>query len=225
MVSAENESREGDGVSFTTVEVIQGSSEWLSARAGLLTGSRASDILAVPKVVGKGMREDYKIDLACERLTGRPISSDYQNADMQRGTALEPVAFAAYEAVTGRLASVTGFLRHDQYAAGVSLDGHVGAFERLLEVKCPKSNTHLRWTNAGVLPSEHLAQVTHSLWVTGAPCLDFMSFDDRFPEAWQTFIVTVHAKDIDLEAYQAKAIAFLAEVDALTETLRKGRAR
>jgi len=210
-------------VSFTLIDVAQGTPEWLAARAGLLTGSRASDMLAVAKVAGKGMREDYKVELACERLTGRPVPSDYQSADMQRGTALEPAAFAVYEALTGRVASVSGFLRHDQYQAGVSLDGHVGGFGRLLEFKCPKSTTHLRWLTAGVLPSEHLAQVTHSLWLTGAECLDFMSFDDRFPDEWQTFLVTVQAKDVDLAAYEAKALAFLAEVDALTETLRKGR--
>ena len=56
--------------------------------------------------------------------------------------------------------------------------------------------------------------MTHNLWVTGAQWCDFVSFDPRFPEHLQLFVVRVARKDVDLKGYEAKALAFLAEVDA-----------
>lgn len=201
------------------MDVPQGSPEWLSHRGGLLTASRAGDMLAVPKVAGKGTRADYALELACERLTGRPADGGFVSVDMQRGTDLEPAARWAYESLTGRIVTQTGFLRHNIHKAGVSLDGHVGDFERLVEFKCPKSRVHLGYIRAGKVPSEYMGQVTHSLWMTGAPCLDFLSYDEKMPSHLQTFLVTIYAKDIDLAGYEAKALKFLEEVEALTAEL------
>ena len=96
---------------MTIVEVkcAQGSPEWLAARAGHVTGSRASDVLATLKT-GKpaASREDYKAQLVCERLTGKPQDSGYTNAAMERGKELEPHARAAYEAHTGYLVMESG---------------------------------------------------------------------------------------------------------------------
>lgn len=52
-------------------EMIQGSPEWLDARAGKATASRIADILAVKKD-GKptAERERYLMELVGERLTG-----------------------------------------------------------------------------------------------------------------------------------------------------------
>ena len=132
---------------------------------------------------------------------------------MTRGIDLEPVAFAAYEGITGNLVQRSGFLAHTEHMAGCSLDGHIGDYEGILELKCPKSATHLRYLRDGSMPSDHLAQVLHNLWITGAAWCDFVSFDDRFPENLQLFRVRVERNEQTLVEYAAKALAFLADVE------------
>lgn len=206
-------------MTFTIIDAAQRSPAWFTARLGRLTGSRASDMLATIKTGEAAGRRDLRLQLVCERLTQTLQDESFVNAAMQRGIDLEPAAFAAYEAQTGELAQHTGFLRDDLLMTGCSLDGHVGAFDGILEVKCPKSATHLRYLRTATVPSEYLPQIMHNLWVSGAQWCDFLSFDDRFPPALQTFLVRVRRADVDLRAYETKALAFLAEVEREVEAV------
>lgn len=198
---------------FTVIDADQRSDEWRLARVGRLTGSRAKDMLATIKSGEAAARRDYRLQLVTERLTGQPQDDVFVNAAMQRGIDCEPLAFAAYEARTGEVVQRSGFLAHTTHQAGCSLDGHIGDFEGLIELKAPKSATHLSYLRAGTVPAEHLAQLTHNLWMTGAAWIDFVSFDDRFPEPLQVFIVRLKRDDVAIEEYELKALAFLAEVE------------
>jgi putative phage-type endonuclease len=213
-------------MTFTIIDAEQRSEAWFAARAGKLTGSRAADMLATIKSGEAAARRDYRMQLVCERLTGQPQEDGFVNAAMQRGIDLEPLAFAAYEALTGSVAVRTGFLCHTTHLAGCSLDGHVDNFAGIVEIKCPKSATHLKyWRGNSEAPSDYLPQITHNLWITGAQWCDFLSFDDRFPPELQTFLVRVKRSDVDIEAYERKALAFLAEVEAeylAIKTMTKG---
>lgn len=201
--------------------IDQRTDAWHQARLGRLTGSRAANMLAKIKTGEAAARRDYRIDLACERLTGFPADANgFVSKEMQRGIDCEPAAFALYEALTGAVVRRTGFVQHDDVMAGCSLDGDVGNLTGIIELKCPKSATHLRYLRAGVVPPDYLAQVTHNLWVTGAAWCDFASFDDRFPLELQLFRVRVHCGDVDLAAYELAARAFLADVDADVAAVR-----
>lgn len=199
--------------SFVEVVAEQRSAEWFSARLGRLTGSRAKDMLATIKSGEAAARRDYRTQLVCERLTGQIQEDGFVNAVMERGIELEPVAFAAYEGITGNLVQRSGFLAHTAHMAGCSLDGHIGDYEGILELKCPKSATHLRYLRDGGVPSDHLPQVLHNLWISGAAWCDFVSFDDRFPENLQLFRVRIERDDAQIADYERKALAFLAEVE------------
>jgi len=199
-------------MTYQIIDVPQRSPEWFAARCGRLTGSSAADMLATIKSGEAAARRDLRLRLVCERLTGRSQDDGgYINAEMQRGIDCEPLAIAAYEMQTGNLVQRTGFIA-DAWA-GCSLDGHVGDMEGILEVKCPKSATHLRYLKAGTAPAEYVAQITHNLWVTGARWCDFVSWDDRFPERMQLFVVRQPRDPALIAAYEAKALAFLAEVE------------
>ena len=205
---------------FVIVNADQRSEAWFAARAGRLTGSRAADMLATIKSGEAAARRDYRMQLVTERLTGQPQEDGFVNAAMQRGIDMEPLAFAAYEAVTGNVAVRTGFLSHATHLAGCSLDGHVDAFKGIVELKCPKSATHLRYLRDGVLPKEYVPQVTHNLWITSAEFCDFLSYDDRFPAELQVFYTRVLAKDLDIPAYEAAALKLLAEVETEVNALK-----
>ena len=199
---------------FSIIDAEQRSEQWFAARLGRLTGSRAADMLATIKSGEAAARRDLRMQLVCERLTLGLQEDSFVNTAMQRGIDLEPLAFAAYEGVTGQLVERTGFLRDYKHMAGCSLDGHVGDFEGIVELKCPKSATHLRYLRDGSMPAEHLAQVLHNLWITGADWCDFVSFDDRFPVNLQLFRVRVMRDDAAIAEYAEKALAFLAEVES-----------
>lgn len=199
---------------FTVIDAEQRSEAWRLARVGRLTGSAAADMLATIKSGEAAARRDLRLRLVTERLTGQPQDEVFVNAAMQRGIECEPLARAAYENATGGLVRATGFLAHSTLQAGCSLDGHVGDFEGIVEIKCPKSSTHLRYLREGKVPAEYLPQIRHNLWITEADWCDFVSWDDRFPPELQLFIVRLSWRDADLGSYVTKAAAFLAEVEA-----------
>lgn len=204
----------------TVLDVAQRSPEWFAARCGLLTGSRAADMLATIKSGEAAARRDLRMQLVCERLTGQSQEDGYVNAVMQRGIDLEPAALAAYEAITGDFAQTSGFLRHATLPAGCSLDGHVGDFETIVSLKCPKSATHLRYLRSGGLPTDYVPQMLHELWITGATTYDFLSYDDRFPEALRVFYVRVTRDEAAVAEYERKALAFLEEVAREVDAVR-----
>ena len=193
--------------------MAQGSPEWLSARAGRVTGSRAKDVLATIKSGEAAARRDYRIELVTERLTGQPPDEGFVSKDMQRGTELEPEAFAAYEAETGMLVRRTGFIEIDNLMVGCSLDGDVDNLAGIIEIKCPKSATHFRYLSNDKAPAEHRAQMLHNTWVTGAAWCDFVSYDPRFPEGLRLVIRRVTFALEEIAAYSDTVTAFLAEVD------------
>lgn len=205
---------------FTIVDAEQRSPEWFAARLGRLTGSRAADMLATIKTGEAAARRDLRMQLVCERLTQTLQEDGFVNAAMQRGIDCEPLAFSAYESLTGNVAHRTGFLAHNTLAIGCSLDGHVGDFAGILEVKCPKSATHLGYLKSTKVPSAYLPQITHNLWVTGAAWCDFLSFDDRFPPALQTVLIRHDRNEQEITSYALAADLFLSEVEAEVKAVK-----
>lgn len=203
----------------------QRSPEWLQARAGRLTGTGAKDMLAKGRGSAEAVsRRDLRLRLALERLTGVPQEDGYTNAAMQRGIDKEPEALAAYEAKTGLTVWPVGIVLHDDLLAGCSPDGTVADMTGIVEVKCPKSATHLEYLRDGIAPPDYMPQITHNLWITGAQWCDFVSFDDRFPEDLQLVIYRVERDHVDLKAYELIVRMFLAEVDRELEAVKALRA-
>lgn len=197
----------------------QRTAEWYAARIGRLTGSCAGDMLARIKTGEAAARRDLRVRLVCERLTGESQEDAYVSKEMQRGIDREKDAFAAYEAQTGNLVQRVGFIAHDDLLAGCSPDGQIGNFTGLVELKVPKSATHLRYLKAGCVPADYVAQVTHNLWITGAQWCDFVSYDDRFPSALRLFIVRVERDPKAIDAYELMARTFLTEVEREIESV------
>jgi len=203
---------------FTILDIDQRSPEWVTARLGRLTSSTANDILAK----GRGneestMRRNLRIRLALERVTGKSGEKDFTRFAMQQGIEREPEAFAAYEAISGRLLVRTGFLRGHELMVGCSLDGHSErkdfSIEGVTEIKCPLAATHWEYLRTSKVPLDYLRQITHQLWISGAEWCDWMSYNPDFPERLQAKLVRVLRAEVDLELYDREARRFLAEVE------------
>jgi predicted phage-related endonuclease len=197
----------------TIIDAPQRSEQWYAARAGRLTGSSASDMLATIKSGEAAARRDLRTRLVVERLTGQYQDDGFINAAMQWGLDKEAEAYDAYEVHSRNLVRRTGFLAHDDLMAGCSLDGDVDDFAGILEIKCPMSATHFGYLKAGTVPSKHMPQILHNLWITGAQWCDFVSYDPRFPEHLRLFVQRVNRNDMDILAYSKCAVKFLEEVD------------
>jgi predicted phage-related endonuclease len=202
-------------VNFTIIDAPQRSPEWLKARAGRLTGTRAAAILAKGKGAAESVqRRDLRMLMACEILTGEPQEDTFVNGAMQRGIDKEAAALAAIEVRTGEMIETTGFLSHNTLQAGCSLDGHIDGFRVIVECKCPKTSTHLGYWRSGGIPSDYFAQLTHNAWIAGAQEVWFASFDDRLPPPLQLYLVRAPIAQFDVAGYEAEAAKFLSEVDA-----------
>jgi len=192
----------------------QGTEEWKLARLGKVTASRVS---AARAKKGTAARDDYIADIITERLTGSPIES-YSNAYMEWGTANEPLARAAYQIKTGRWVEQIAIVDHPTipYFAA-SPDGLVE--DGLIEIKCPKTSTHISYLTAGEVPTTYKNQMMAQMACTGRRWVDFVSFDPRLPERLQLFVVRFEPSEEDIKNLETDVVNFLTEVDNLMEKL------
>lgn len=223
-------------LSFSLIfdQAIQGSDEWLVARAGYLTGTGAAAVLPMSMLTdSKGKKDNdttrkkYLTQLAAERLVGGPVKTHYSNGSMEHGTQHEPAAKWAYGERTGRGVREVGFARTSEMFVGCSLDGIAEGDETkvvgIVEVKCPDTDTHLGYRECGGVPSAYLRQVLHNLWVTGADWCDFVSYDPRLRGRLQLHVHRMERESVLplLEIYEREALRFLDEVAAKVVELRE----
>ena len=200
----------------------QGSAEWKQARCGMATASRMDAVLATIKNGEAAARRDYKYQLVAERLTGVPQESGFINAEMMHGTEFEPFGRSAYEVLKGVLVDQVPILYHPTIKGGAaSPDGLVGA-DGMLEIKAPKTATHLGYLSAGVVPAKYIPQMNWQLACAGPArhWVDFVSFDPRLPEHLQLFVCRLNRDDGMIRSMEAEVSIFLSEVDALVEKLK-----
>lgn len=180
----------------------QGSEAWFEARCGLITATRIASMMA-----GESTKtyKDLITDLAGEIITGE-VEESYSNAIMERGTELEPFARGEYESIFDTEVKEVGFVLSEKYKdwLGVSPDGLTT--DGGLEIKCPLRKTHINYIEANRLPNEYKWQVQGSLFVTGLPHWDFMSY---YPNM-KPFILRVYPDKemhLDIEQRLIKTIA------------------
>jgi putative phage-type endonuclease len=196
----------------------QGSPEWIKSRLGRATASRIKDIIAKTKTGYSTSRKNYALELALERITGAR-QEGYTNAAMQRGTDMEPIARAAYEALTGELVEEVGLIDHPTILmTGASPDGLVGK-DGLLEIKVPNSATHLDTLTSQKADPQYMPQMQWQLACTGRQWCDFVSYDERFPEHLRLFVHRVRRDDDYIAELEAEVASFLKEVDGLVEQI------
>lgn len=197
---------------------------WFSDRLGKVTASKVADVMAKTKSGYGAARANYMAQLACERLTGTR-EEGYCNAAMQRGIDLEPQARAQYEFHTGNTVVETGFVPHPIIEmCGASPDGLVGD-DGLIEIKVPNTATHIATLRGGKIDDRYMKQMHLQMLCTGRKWCDYVSFDDRLPQAMQLHIQRVELDEELAEEMAAEIIAFLGDLDAmiaeLTETYSK----
>lgn len=199
----------------------QGSQAWKDERAGKVTASRISDVLTKPR---KGQRDsavrsNYRAQLICEILSGKPVQDEYQSWDMKLGIEREPTARAEYEIRRDVIIQTVGFVPHPVIKrAGCSPDGFIGE-DGLVQFKCPKTATQIAWILAGVVPAEHRPQMCFEMSCTGRQWADFVSYEPNLPDHLQLFIVRMVRDEAELIEIELEVQRFLSEIDEIISKL------
>jgi putative phage-type endonuclease len=210
------------------INVEQGSEEWKAARVGRVTASKIKDILSKGKGGAESAgRRDYRMQLACEILTGVPQEDAFYSKEMAWGNEQEKYARAAYQVSEGVSVDQVGMVLHPATdRAAASPDGIVGwdgenAPSGLLEIKCPKTATHVGYIQAGGVPADYQPQMLWQLACTEARWVDFVSFDPRLPENLQLYVCRFEPKPEQVKEVEREVEKFLDEVECLVSTLRR----
>jgi putative phage-type endonuclease len=207
-------------------DLEQGSPEWLAARVGRVTASRIADVMAKGKGGEAQTRLNYKWQLVAEVMTGQSQEDRFFSQAMAWGVEQEPFARAAYEIHTGVLVENVGLVAHPSIPrCAASPDGLVG-LDGLLEIKCPKTPTHLEYMEKGAIPGHYQLQMLWQMACTGRQWVDFATFDPRLPEElqlFQLFVMRFPRDQARIDAIEAEVQKFWNEIDEIIETLRKRR--
>ena len=212
--------------------VAQNTAEWLQIRCGRITASRIADVIAKPSINKDGKerktkygemacKTKYRKELVAERLSGR-CAEHYVSPAMDHGSEMERYARAAYEVATGADVEQIGFVLHGNMDfAGASPDSLVDS-DGGLEIKCPNTETHLDWMDAGVVPEEYRPQMYWGMGCTGREWWDFLSFDDRLPDGLRIFCKRLERDDKIIAEMEYAVMEFNAEIEAVCQKLLPG---
>ncbi|OWR35524.1 exonuclease [Stenotrophomonas pavanii] len=198
----------------------QDSQDWMQARAGKFTASRAADLMARTKTGPGAARANLIATLVAERITGQAVEG-YRNAAMDRGIELEGEARDAYSFNTGQAVVETGFIVCGWLPnTGCSPDGLVGD-DGLVEIKCPSAMAkHLDAILTGAHADEYRWQLQHQLMVTGREWVDAYSYDPRWPENLQQAIRRVTRDEEAINQLSEEIRKADAEVEAKVAELQ-----
>lgn len=195
--------------------IEQGTPEWFAARLGIATASRFKDIMARTPAP----RNNYMAELVAERLTGEREES-YKSSDMQWGNDYEAVARLTYKLNNpDKKVRDCGIFLQDEIDCGASPDGLVDD-DGTIEIKCPKTATHIQTLKSGKLPTQYFWQVQGQLWVTGRKWCDFISYDPRLPENASYICIRVERDEEAIARLAESVEVFMKQVASDTELLK-----
>jgi hypothetical protein len=190
------------------LDVVQGTTEWLSARAGIPTSSQFHKIITPKTRKVSGQAADYAYQLVAERVLGRYLEDTKSFYWAERGKQLEDEARLYYEMLTGSVTERVGFITNDNGTIGASPDRLVG--ERgLLEIKCPAPQTHMGYLLGDPVSADYWLQVQGQLWIAERDWTDVLSYHPELPPA----IIRVERNEKDITMLEEQIGIFVEQVN------------
>jgi len=199
----------------------QGSDEWFAERLGIPTASMYSKIITstgTPSASASTLMNE----LLAEWYVGKTVDQWEGNDWTIRGNELEPEARKLYSFITGNDVEEVGFCTMPGILTGASPDGLVSD-SGLVEIKCPKASTMIKYMLANKLPTTYKQQVHGQLWVTGRKWCDFMAHHPDF----EPFIIHVKRDKRDdeyIKKLEASVLLFIKKMLVKRDELDKLRA-
>lgn len=196
----------------------QGTDDWLEARRGVITASRAKDARdRDSKGKPSAKMLNYAMDTARERCGGK-AAPVYQNAAMRMGSEEEQFAAIEYMARTGRALSEAFFITTDDRKFGLSLDRWVNA-EAAIEVKTMVSSATLFKAMVEGDISEYRDQCVFALWVLRLQWVDLCLWAPDLPNPLK--VIRITRDEAEIQRLEDDMVAFDRLVCQYEASLRK----
>ena len=194
---------------------------WLKARLGRCTASRIGDATRQLKKGGWGAdRENYKMELIAERLTGQS-KQRYISEAMVWGQQVERDALLAYQARTGNVVDTSmWFAPHPTIEwSGASPDALVGT-DGMVQIKAPETSTFVKALLTKAIDPDHHAQVQWEMACTGRKWSDLILFDPRINDPRYRMIRwRIERDDLWIANAEEMVRAFLKEIEDALATV------
>lgn len=203
-------------------DLEQGTDDWRRHRSGVITASRAHEIIKPGR--GKGgyseSRATYMLELIAQVCTGQvPEQSSFKQAEW--GHENEPLAREAYEAMEFVSVNQCGLIYRDSsLRCAISPDGIME--DRGLEIKNPyTTQVHLQTLMNGEIKPEYVTQCQFSMWLTGLERWDFCSYDHRMrgKASNRLCIIPQYRDDETMRKFDIEIPKFIAEMDEALDRL------
>jgi len=195
------------------LDIEQNTDEWLDMRAGKVTGSAISKVMANFGKAFGGPAKKLAVNLAVERITGKRVEgNNFTNAHMKRGHKEEPIARQRYEEMFFVEVTNGGF--YDNGKTGCSPDGRA-IRNGLIEVKSVIPTTHYATIKRGCYDPSYKWQYIFNIKESGADWLDFISFCSSFPEHKKLYVYRIQKESVlkELDQIETRLIEFELLVD------------
>lgn len=199
-------------------DVEQNDDAWLLLRAGKITSSALSKIMANDGKAFGNPAKDYAVQLCIERMTGQPVRSSFSNAHTERGHEQEPLARMAYEEATFCDIQNGGFFELGD--VGCSPDGLVD-HDGLIEIKSVIPSVHYANICRQSYDPSYKWQLFGNLKFTQREWIDFISYCADFPEGRQLYICRIYRDQLSeqFEQIDARLDQFRALVDKTYQSI------
>lgn len=197
-----------------TIDCVQGSAEWYSARLGIPTASNFERIVTPTGKLSAQARK-YAYRLSVEKLLNRSLD-DISSLDwVSRGRELEPSAVKLFEFERGVRTRPVGFLLSDDGRFGASPDRLVDGENAGLEIKCCAPQTHFGYLVDG-FGLDHFVQAQGQIFVGG--------FDLVYRYAYHPELPPVLDRTYRDDAFQVQLrsalVSFVEMLDEMSERAR-----
>jgi len=196
------------------INLVQGSDAWHRCRVGSIGGS--SIATAVAGGSGK-TRKTLMYRMAAEIATGTKFDS-YTNVDMERGVALEPDCRRLYEFIKDVDVEQVGSIRTEAHKH-VSPDG-LCVDDGMIEIKCPRSSTHVETIDRMQVPAQYRKQIQWSLSITGRQWCDFVSYCPEIEDK-PIVIIRMTRDEKLIQALAEGADKFIAEMLEIVKKIKE----
>jgi putative phage-type endonuclease len=207
-------------------ELIQGSDEWFAARVGKITASRLCDIMRKTRYGESTYKSKVRLELAIERITGKPASSVVMNQAMRDGVESEPDARKLFEAITGKEVAEVGSFDHPTIVnTSASPDGLIRGENAVLELKCPTHATHAKNLMSETMPKNYIYQVMWQIACTESDYAYFASYHPDYPPELRLKWVKVEKDDSVIKSLEEAVRQFDIEIEDLIIKITKQGAK
>ncbi len=198
------------------VKCAQGSDEWNKLKLGVPSASNASKIIQSSGKPSK-QREGYLYELAAERITGTN-NEGYTNKNVEEGKERETESRAYYELIKNVEVEEVGVVYKDKKKKSLcSPDGLVkGKYG--LEMKNPIPKTQVKYLLVKQVPTDYLAQIQFSLYVTGFKYWDYLSYCPNMPH----LLIRVKRDETFIGALEKELHFFCRDLNEIVKKIKGG---